>query len=481
MKYEPVIGLEIHAELSTQTKIFCGCRNRFGAPENTLCCPVCTGMPGALPVLNEQAVDKCIQVGLALHCTVSEESRLDRKHYFYPDLPKAYQISQYDQPLCRDGYLDLEWDGTVRRIRIERIHIEEDAGKLDHESACSTRIDYNRSGVPLIEIVTRPDLRSPEEAKAFFAALRNLLLCLDASDCKMEEGSLRCDVNVSLRPFGSPGYGKRTEMKNVHSFRAAYRAMKYEIARQAAVLEAGGEILSETRKWDDAAGKSYLLRTKETAEDYRFLPDPDLVPILIPDTRREALRASLPELPLARKARYQKTYALSASAAAFLSDSKPMGDYFDACVTEGGDPKAVCHALMGDVTKLLHADDLEEIPFPPTYLVRLLALLADGSISGPAGKQVLRLMFEAPRDPMELVKEKGLLIIEDDASLRALLADVLRDNPRPAADYRMGKKAALGYLVGQVMRRSDGKADPKRVQALLSGLLAPDSNEPPTA
>lgn len=470
MNYESVIGLEVHAELSTNTKIFCGCANRFGAPENTLCCPVCMGLPGALPVLNTEAVKKCIEVGLALHCTIAGESRLDRKHYFYPDLPKAYQISQYDLPLCRDGYLDVTVNGAPRRIRIERIHIEEDAGKLTHGSG-GTRIDYNRAGVPLIEIVTRPDLRSPEEAKAFFAALRNILLYLGASDCKMQEGSLRCDVNVSLRPRGAASYGTRTEMKNVHSFRAAYRAMKYEIARQVSILESGGEILQETRKWDDEAGKSYLLRTKEDAEDYRFFPDPDLLPITAKKEWVDSLRVSLPELPLARKARYQKEYALSEYDAAFLSGNKTFADCFEACLLLGGSPKAVCNLLMGDLSRLLNDAQTEEIPIPPKHLVGLLSLLESGTVSGPAAKKVLSLMFLRPEDPQEIVRREGLAQIRSDDALRPLLTGVLAANPQSVSDYRNGKSAALGYLIGQAMRASCGKADPKRVQAILTELL----------
>ena len=474
MKYESVIGLEIHAELSTKTKIFCGCSTAFGGAENTHCCPVCTGMPGVLPVLNKKVVEYCMKAGLATNCSITPYGKQDRKNYFYPDLPKAYQISQFDLPISVGGYIDITVDGKERRIGITRIHIEEDAGKLVHDAyAAGTRVDYNRCGVPLIEIVTEPDMRSPEEAKIFLEALKNILLYTEVSDCKMQEGSLRCDVNVSLRPEGATEYGTRTEMKNVNSFSAAYRAMTYEIKRQTEVLENGGVIEQETRKWDDEKGQSFVMRTKEDAQDYRYFPDPDLMPIVISDEWVEEIRSTLPELPIAKKNRYMADFGLSDYDATFITDSKKLADFFDECISCGSDPKTVCNWLMGDLTKILNDRemDAEDIPFPAAHMAKLISLIEKGTISGSIAKKVLGFMFDEGKDPEEIVKEKGMVQVSDEGAIRSMIEEVLAANEKSVNDYKSGKTAAMGYLVGQTMRASKGKANPQVINKLLKEML----------
>ena len=474
MKYETVIGLEVHAELATNTKIFCGCKNEFGGEPNTRCCPVCTGMPGTLPVLNKAVVDFAIKAGLATNCTITKYGKQDRKNYFYPDLPKAYQISQFDLPLCQNGYIDIEVGGETRRIGITRIHIEEDAGKLIHDDyGNESMADYNRCGVPLIEIVSEPDMRSPEEARIYLETLKSILEYTEVSDCKMQEGSLRCDVNLSLRPVGQKEFGTRCEMKNVNSFRAAVRAMEYEQKRQAEVLDEGGVVEQETRRWDDVRGVSSPMRSKEDAQDYRYFPEPDLVPIVVSDEWVEEIRSTIPELPEQRKARYINEYSLPEYDAFILTSSKKMADFFDAAVREGAKPKLVSNWLMGDISKILNDKELEagDIPFTPAQLAKMIALIDKGTISNSAAKKVLDAMFAQPEDPEKLVEKLGLAQVSDEGAIRQMVSDVLAQNPQSSADYKAGKDKALGFLVGQVMRISKGKANPQVINKLLKDAL----------
>ena len=472
MKYETVIGLEIHAELSTKTKIYCGCKNEFGGEPNTHCCPVCTGMPGTLPVLNKSVLDYAIKAGLAMNCSITRFSKQDRKNYFYPDLPKAYQISQFDLPLCENGYIDIIVDGQKKRIGITRIHIEEDAGKLIHDDYGNMSIvDYNRCGVPLIEIVSEPDLRSPEEAKIFLETLKSILEYTEVSDCKMQEGSLRCDVNVSLRPVGAKEYGTRCEMKNVNSFSAAFRAMQFEVKRQSEVLDGGGVIEQETRRWDDVHGISTVMRTKEDAHDYRYFPEPDLLPIEISDEWIEKIRATIPELPEARRQRYVGEYALPEYDSFILTSSKNMADYFDACISLGASPKTVSNWLMGDVLRSMKELELEKIPFEPSKLVSLIGLIEKGTISNNAAKKVLAEMFTDDSEPMALVEKLGLAQVSDEGELKKMIEEVLAQNPQSVEDFKAGKGKAIGFLMGQTMKISKGKANPQIISKLLSEAL----------
>lgn len=474
MKYETVIGLEIHAELATATKIYCGCKNEFGGEPNTHTCPVCTGMPGTLPVLNRKVVDYAICAGLAMNCQITPYGKQDRKNYFYPDLPKAYQISQFDLPVCHDGYIDIEVGGNKRRIGITRIHIEEDAGKLIHdEYSGASLVDYNRCGVPLIEIVTEPDLRSSEEAKIFLDTLKSILEYTEVSDCKMQEGSLRCDVNLSIRPVGQKEFGTRCEMKNVNSFSAAVRAMDYEQKRQIEIVEDGGEIEQETRRWDDVKGISVVMRSKEDAHDYRYFPEPDLLPIVISDEWIDEVRSRIPELPAQRKARYINEYNLPEYDAFVITSSKKMADFFDACVKAGSDPKTASNWLMGDISRYLNEKELEagDIPFTALQLASLISLIDKGTISNSAAKKVLAKMFEEPEDPEKLVEKLGLVQVSDEGALKAMVDEVLANNPQSVADYKAGKDKAIGFLVGQIMKASRGKANPQIINKLLKEAL----------
>lgn len=474
MKYETVIGLEIHAELATATKIYCGCKNEFGGEPNTHTCPVCTGMPGTLPVLNRKVVDYAICAGLAMNCQITPYGKQDRKNYFYPDLPKAYQISQFDLPVCHDGYIDIEVGGNKRRIGITRIHIEEDAGKLIHdEYSGASLVDYNRCGVPLIEIVTEPDLRSSEEAKVFLDTLKSILEYTEVSDCKMQEGSLRCDVNLSIRPVGQKEFGTRCEMKNVNSFSAAVRAMDYEQKRQIEIVEDGGEIEQETRRWDDVKGISVVMRSKEDAHDYRYFPEPDLLPIVILDEWIDEVRSRIPELPAQRKARYINEYNLPEYDAFVITSSKKMADFFDACVKAGSDPKTASNWLMGDISRYLNEKELEagDIPFTALQLASLISLIDKGTISNSAAKKVLAKMFEEPEDPEKLVEKLGLVQVSDEGALKAMVDEVLANNPQSVADYKAGKDKAIGFLVGQIMKASRGKANPQIINKLLKEAL----------
>lgn len=474
LSYETVIGLEVHAELSTQSKIYCNCTTAFGGEVNTHCCPICTGMPGVLPVLNKKVVDYAIKAGLATNCEITPFGKQDRKNYFYPDLPKAYQTSQYDLPVCQNGYVDIEVDGQKKRVGITRIHIEEDAGKLTHDEwGSGSLVDYNRCGVPLIEIVTEPDMRSAEEARVFLETLKSILQYIDVSDCKMQEGSLRCDVNLSVRPAGQKEFGTRTEMKNVNSFRAAVRAMEYESKRQIDELESGGEIEQETRRWDDDKGISFTMRSKEEAHDYRYFPEPDLVPIVIDREWIESIRKMLPELPVAKRERYVREYELPEYDAGVITASRTLAGFFEECVDQGANPKTVSNWFMGDLMRILKDKNIEpeDIPFPAQYIAKLIALIEKGTISGSIAKKVLALMFEEIQDPEVIVKEKGLVQISDESQLAEIVAKVLKDHPKSVEDYKSGKGQALGFLVGQTMKATKGKANPQMVNKLLKETL----------
>lgn len=474
MQFETVIGLEVHAELATDSKIYCSCSTAFGGEVNTHACPICTGMPGVLPVLNKKVVDFCIKAGLATNCQITPYGKQDRKNYFYPDLPKAYQVSQFDLPVCHDGWVEIDVNGEKKRIGITRIHIEEDAGKLIHDAVgVGTLVDFNRCGVPLIEIVTEPDMRSPEEARIFLETLRSILRYTEVSDCKMEEGSLRCDINLSLRPVGQKEFGTRTEMKNVNSFRAAVRAMEYEMTRQKYLLEDGEEVVQETRRWDDAKGVSVSLRSKEEAHDYRYFPEPDLVPIVIDDTWVERMRQELPELPNAKKARYVADYGLPEYDANLITETKELAVFFEDCVAKGAEPKAVSNWLMGDMSRILKDKglDAEHIPFKAEALVSLISLIDKGTISGSMAKKVLEIMFEEDKDPKAIVEERGMGQISDEGAIRGIIEEVVAANPQSVADFKAGKEKAIGFLVGQTMRASKGKGNPQIINKLLKEIL----------
>lgn len=473
MKYETVIGLEIHVELKTKSKIFCGCSTEFGCAQNTNVCPVCLGLPGVLPVVNEKVVEYAIKAGLALNCSIASFSKFDRKNYYYPDLPKNFQTSQYDLPIVGNGHLDVEVDGVTKRIGITRIHMEEDAGKLVHSGTITNSeyalVDYNRTGVPLIEIVSEPDISSPAEAKAYLEKIKTILEYLDVSDCKMEEGSLRCDANISIRPVGATEFGTKTEIKNLNSFRAVQRGLEYEVARHHDVIEDGGRIIQETRSWDDAKGMTLSMRSKEQAHDYRYFPEPDLVPIVISPERVEAIRATLPELPEARQQRLMNDYGLSAYDASVLTSSRALADYYDAVVADGVDAKAAANWVMGEFAKHLNNSEytVAQAPVKPASLAGLVKLLDKGTISGKIAKDVFQHMWESGKDAETIVKEKGLVQISDTGAVEAIVEAVIAAHPQPVADFKAGKQAALGFLVGQVMKQSKGRANPGMVNELL--------------
>ncbi len=470
MKFETVIGLEVHAELATDSKIYCGCANEFGGDTNTHCCPICTGMPGVLPVLNKKVVDYAIKAGLATNCEITREGKQDRKNYFYPDLPKAYQTSQYDLPLCVGGHVDINVNGEKKSIGITRIHIEEDAGKLLHEAvAGNTLVDYNRCGVPLIEIVSEPDMRSAEEARAFLENLKSILEYTKVSDCKMQEGSLRCDINVSVRPEGQKEFGTRTEMKNVNSFSAAFRAIEYESKRQITEITCGNEIIQETRRWDDSKGMSYAMRSKEEAQDYRYFPEPDLVPIVVDDEWIERIRASIPELPQQRKERYINEHGLSEYDASQITLSIYLADFLDECVKLGAKAKAASNWILSDISRLLNENNLEpsQIPFKAEHLAKLIEIIEKGTISNTAGKKVIEELFKNPRDPEIIVKEKGLVQISDESALLKIVVEIIDNNPQSVTDYKAGKDKAIGFLVGQTMRATKGQGNPQILNKLI--------------
>jgi len=467
--YEVVIGLEVHAELSTKTKIFCSCSTEFGAEPNTHVCPVCMAMPGALPVLNEKVVEYAVKAGLATNCSISQDSKNDRKNYFYPDLPKSYQISQFDKPLCNHGYVDIETSEGKKRIRILRIHIEEDAGKLNHDDfSGESLVDLNRAGVPLIEIVSEPDMESSEDAETYMKKIKSILEYIEVSDCKMEEGSLRADVNVSVHKPGTP-LGTRTEMKNMNSFKSITRAIDYEIDRQIDVLEAGGTIEQETLRWDDVSGKTFSMRNKENAQDYRYFPEPDLVAIKLSTEYIENIKNNLPELPESRKQRYLKDYKLSEKDANIITASKYLSDLFEDAIKVCNNPKAVNNWIISDISRILNEKEMDakNIPFTAEELGKLVILIDKGTISSSIGKKVLEELFENPRNPEVIIKEKGWIQISDEGAIKEVVAKVLEANPQSIADYKAGKDRALGFLVGQAMKETKGKANPKMLNEMF--------------
>ena len=468
--YEVVIGLEVHSELSTKTKIFCSCPTKFGAAPNTQVCPICMAMPGTLPVLNEKVVEYAVKAGLATNCEISRNSKNDRKNYFYPDLPKAYQISQYDKPLCKNGYIEIETKEGKKKIGITRIHIEEDAGKLNHdEFSGGSLVDLNRAGVPLIEIVSEPDIRSSEEAELYLKKLKSILEYIEVSDCKMQEGSYRADVNVSVRKKGDTKLGTRTEMKNMNSFRSIARAIEYEVDRQIDIIEDGKKVEQETLRWDDVSGKTFSMRDKEDAQDYRYFPDPDLVAIKLSEEYIQNIKKELPELPESRKERYLKEYNLSEKDANIITASKYLSDLFEGAIKVCNNPKAVNNWIISDISRILNETETEpiEIPFDSNQLGKLVILIDKGTISSSIGKKVLEELFENPRDPEEIIKEKGWIQISDEGAIREVVKKVLEANPKSIEDYKAGKEKALGFLVGQAMKETKGKANPKMLNKLF--------------
>ncbi len=472
--YETVIGLEVHVELATKTKIFCGCSTAFGGAPNTHTCPVCTGMPGSLPVLNKEVVNKAIAVGLATNCTITQNCKFDRKNYFYPDNPQNYQISQLYYPICRNGKVEIEVEGKKKWIGIHEIHMEEDAGKLVHDPYTdSSLVDYNRSGVPLIEIVSEPDMRSAEEVIAYLDKLRMTIQYLGASDCKLNEGSMRADVNLSIREVGAEEFGTRTEMKNLNSFKAIARAIENERERQIDLLESGEKVIQETRRWDDAKEYSYAMRSKEDAQDYRYFPDPDLVPILISDAWLDEIRAKQPEFREEKKVRYQAEYGLPEYDADILTGTKKLADIFEETVALGANPKKVSNWLMVETMRLLkeHEMDAEDITFSAENLAKLIKLVDSQAINSSVAKEVFEIIFEKDIDPDKYVEEKGLKTVNDEGALRATVEKVIADNPQSVEDYRNGKEKAIGFLVGQTMKAMKGKANPGMVNQILKELL----------
>jgi len=473
-EYEVVIGLEVHAQLLTRTKMFCGCPTAFGAPPNTQTCPVCQGMPGSLPVINRRAVEFGIKTALAIGCTVNADNRFARKHYYYPDMPKNYQISQYEEPLAVHGHLDVEVGGAARRIGIERLHLEEDVGKLIHEgnleTAQSSQVDFNRAGLPLMEIVSKPDMRATEEAGAYLRALRAIVVYLGVCDGNMEEGSLRCDANISLRKRGAAELGTKVEIKNMNSFRNVQHALEHEIKRQARALDAGERIVQETRLWDPDKGHTVSMRSKEFAHDYRYFPEPDLPPLDVEARWVEAVRATLPELPAARRARFMEIHALNAYDADLLTGSRVLADYFEAAVAQCGKPKAAANWIINELLRELPGDDERAVaacPVPPGNLASLITLIEDGTISGKIAKDVFEKMYRSGEDARSIVSREGLTQVADVSALGSVVDQVLTEHAKVVQDYKAGKKAALGFLVGQVMKLTAGKASPGVVNSLL--------------
>ena len=474
MDYEAVIGLEVHVQLKTSSKIFCSCVNKFGSSPNTQTCPVCLGMPGVLPVLNRKVVEYALKMGMATNCKIPRYSQLARKHYFYPDLPKGYQISQYELPLVEHGWVDVEVDGQTRRIGITRIHIEDDAGKLIHdESRPVSYVDLNRTGTPLIEIVSEPDIRSPEEAAAYIRKIRQLVRYLGISDGNMEEGSLRCDANISLRPRGQKEFGTKSELKNMNSFRNVQKALEYEIRRQTALLLDGQDIVQETRLWDAGKGVTHSMRGKEEAHDYRYFPDPDLVPIEVSDEWKEEIRATLPELPDQKCERFVTQYGLPEYDAGVLTVSRETADFFEETVKLFDNAKTVSNWIMVELMKLLKQTEasIEECRVTAEYLAEILKLIESGTISAQMGKDVLAACFETGTAPAEIVEKKGLSQVSDESELEAIVAKVMEANPKEVELYRGGKKKVLSFLMGQVMRETRGKANPKKVNEIFRKAL----------
>lgn len=473
-QYETVIGLEVHVELATKTKIFCGCSTAFGGAPNTHTCPVCTGMPGSLPVLNKQVVEYAVAVGLATNCQITQYCKFDRKNYFYPDNPQNYQISQLYLPICRNGHVDIETEQGTKSIGIHEIHMEEDAGKLIHDEweDCSL-VDYNRSGVPLIEIVSEPDMRNAQEVIAYLEKLRMTVQYLGASDCKLNEGSMRADVNLSVREVGAKEFGTRTEMKNLNSFKAITHAIEGERERQIELLESGKEVVQETRRWDDAKEYSYAMRSKEDAQDYRYFPDPDLVPVYISDEWLEQIRSRQPEFREAKMARYKEEFDIPEYDIGIITDSKHMADLFEETVAICKQPKKVSNWLMGETLRLLKEKNMdpEDIRFAPGNLAKLIGLVDAKAINSSVAKEVFEVMFEEDVDPEKYVEEKGLKTVNDEGALRKTIEEIIAANPQSVEDYHNGKDRAIGFLVGQTMKAMKGKADPAMVNQILKELL----------
>ena len=474
MNYETVIGLEVHAQLLTESKIFCSCSTSFGASPNSHTCPVCLGLPGSLPVLNRKVVEYAIKMGLAVNCRIAPRSVFARKNYFYPDLPKGYQISMFEQPLMEDGSVEVDTNGKVTRVGIIRIHLEEDAGKLIHdETKPVSYVDLNRTGVPLIEIVSQPDIRGAAEAAAYLKTIRDILVYLDICDGNMEEGSFRCDANVSLRPVGQEELGTRTELKNMNSFRNVARALEYEIRRQRAVLDDGDRVIQETRLWNDARGVTEPMRGKEESHDYRYFPDPDLIPLTVEPEWIEQIKAGLPELPMAKRRRFVTDYGLPAADAEVLTAQKSLADYFEAVLRSFDQPKAAANWIMSELMRELKNDerDLADCPVTPERLAALLKMVADGRISGKMAKTVFEDMYKRGLDPEDIVREKGLEVMGDEDQLAALADEILAANPGQVAEFRAGKEKLLGFFVGQIMKKTKGQADPQKVNQVLRDKL----------
>lgn len=467
-KYETVIGLEVHVELATNTKIFCGCSTEFGAAPNTQTCPVCLGHPGVLPVLNKQAVNFAMKAAMALNCNIAEDTKFDRKNYFYPDSPKAYQISQFDQPLGEHGWIEIEVDGKTKRIGITRLHLEEDAGKLTHDGDDSL-VDFNRVGVPLIEIVSEPDLRSPAEAKAYLEKLKAIIQYTGVSDVKMEEGSLRCDANISLRPIGQQEFGTKTELKNLNSFRNVERALEYEQVRQAGVLDSGELVTQQTLRWLEETSKVKVMRSKEEAHDYRYFPEPDLVRLQIDEAWKEAIREELPVLPDERMKQYQAEFGLSAYDASVLTSSKSLADFFEETAKNGADPKLAANWLLSEVLGYLNSEgkELRDTPLTSKNLAEMITLIQKGTISNKIAKDVLKEMLQTGDAPSKIVEAKGWVQISDEGALKSAVAEVLAANPAIVEELKGGRDKVLGFLVGQVMKATKGKANPQLVNQLI--------------
>ncbi|MFQ5443520.1 MAG: Asp-tRNA(Asn)/Glu-tRNA(Gln) amidotransferase subunit GatB [Nitrospinales bacterium] len=478
MKYEPVIGLEVHVQVKTKTKIFCSCSTEFGQSPNKNTCPICLGMPGVLPVLNKQALEYGIRAALATHCRIEPLNRFARKNYFYPDLPKGYQISQFELPLATHGYINIQLNGTSKKIGLTRIHMEEDAGKLIHGenlgSPGKSYVDFNRTGTPLIEIVSEPDMRSSEEAKQYLTELKAILEYTEVSDCNMEEGSLRCDANVSIRPVGQKEFGTRTELKNLNSFRFVQKAIEYEIQRQTQILDQGERVVQETRLWDSTKGISYSMRSKEEAHDYRYFTEPDLVPIVIDQKQIEEIKATIPELPEQKRERFVRKYEIPVYDAGVLTTSRALADYFEQCVSLFNKPKVVSNWIMGELLREMKNDDkgIEHCPVTPAALTDMLKMVDEGVINGKIAKTVLEEMYKTGKPPAKVVEEKGLTQITDNSAIEKLIDEVMTANPNQLNQYRSGKDKLFGFFVGQVMKGSKGQANPGLVNKLLKEKLS---------
>ncbi len=474
MKYEVVIGLEVHAQVFTESKIFCGCSTRFGQPPNSQTCPICLGHPGVLPVLNRKVVEQGIRMGLATHCKIAPYARFARKNYFYPDLPKGYQISMYELPLAEHGHVEIAVDGKLKKIGVTRIHMEEDAGKNLHEGIeAASHVDLNRAGVPLLETVSEPDLRSPEEAVAYLKKLREIFVYTGVSDADMEKGNFRCDANISLRRLGDPKFGTRAEVKNMNSFRFVQKALEYEIARQEKILEEGGKVVQETRLWDTKSGMTFSMRSKEEAHDYRYFPEPDLVPLTVDQKWIDEIAATLPELPEAKRRRFVSDYQIPEYDAVILTGSKALADFFEAAVKAYPKPKIVSNWVMGDLLRELNNEnkEIDQAPIRPEQLGAMLKMIDAGTISGKIAKTVFEEMYRSGADLEKIVQEKGLVQVSDESALGGVIDEVMAANPNEVAGYRAGKEKLLGFFVGQVMKRSGGKANPGKLNELLKQKL----------